>query len=206
MGRFSDVQACPTNPPLEDERTSSFRCLITFCGVLRPGRPENGDGEPAPHIIVGPPAWEKIRCPAIRRSYLSCCWAASSHRGAPTRSSRRRRDRQARVVRRSAACHSVPPIPACSATPAAPSTRRGCRRFAQIPRCSHRRRSLSTVYHRRARRRPMRARRSAFSSPVRFAREGRRSAITAGRRSAVSRGSAGAVSAVASPGSRPVSA
>ena len=194
MGRFSDVQACPTNPPLEDERTSSFRCVITFCGVLRPGRPENGDGEPAPHIIVGPPAWEKIRCPAIRRSYLSCCWAASSHRGAPTRSSRRRRDRLARAVRRSAACHSVPPIPACSAIPAASATHRGSRRPVQTRRC--RRASTDpSLHHRHAWSCPMWARHSASSAQIRLRQGSRRSAAAAGHGSAGLPGFAGAVSA-----------
>ena len=136
----------------------------------------------------------KNRCPAIWRLFSSGCSAAWSHRRAHTRSWRRRRDRQVRAIRRSAACPLVPPIPAYSATPAASATRRGFRRLVETRRC----RQLITdpsVLHLHAWQRPTRARRSASSAQIRWTQEGRRSVGAVGHRSESLPGFAGAVSA-----------
>jgi hypothetical protein len=99
-----------------------------------------------------------------------------------------------RAIRRSAACPLVPPIPACSATPAASATRRGYRHLVETRRC----RQLPTDRsdrHLRAWQRSTRARRSASSAQIRLTQEGRRSAGAVGHRSEGLRGFARAVSA-----------
>ena len=72
-----------------------------------------------------------LRCPAVRLLLSPCCSATWPCRRPHTDSSRRQRDRQVRVIRRLVACRSVPPIPACSAIPAASATRRASRRLVE---------------------------------------------------------------------------
>jgi hypothetical protein len=155
------------------------------------GRSEkSSNGEPAPHIVVGPPASERFDVPQF---------APWSHPAGRTGERIRAAYAAGGIGRRGQFAdqryRSVPPIPACSATPAASATRRRSRRLAKTLRC---RRSSThrSVHHRHARSRPTRARHSASSAQIGLTQKGGRSAAAAGHRSARLRGFAGAVSAI----------
>ena len=150
-----------------------------------------------------------FRCPAVRLLLSPCCLACWPRRRTYTDSSRRQPDRQVRVIRRSAACLSVPPIRARLAIPAVSATRRTFHRLGETlqRRSSH---QHQQVHHRHAWSHPMRARHSASSAQISFTQESRESTATtpAGRRSASLLGFAEAVNAVDScrgPAANPIS-
>jgi hypothetical protein len=122
--------------------SNSWRPTGAECSQNRPRAPISAAclrrlisvSPPGPSSSRTDPDWlkhGKVRCPAVRLLLSLCCSATWPCRRAHTDSSHRQRDRQVLVIRRSVACRSVPPIPACSAIPAASATRRAFRRSVQ---------------------------------------------------------------------------